>query len=271
MLGKLFKYEFRHTAKTMFLTYAALVLFTLMASAALYRMNRGLDSDKTFFTVLSTTMLILYIIAIIAIYCVDFIYLIYQYYKTMYSAQGYLTHTLPVSPTAVFSVKILAMFVWMFFSSMLSVLSVLILLQIGSGGEFSHAFSDIVWSSFTQGVNDIFGISGFYFLFSCAVEAILGILLYILWIAASMAVGQLAQKNRTVYSILAGLAFYMISQIVNTIFLAVSGYSLSALLDGDAASFMKTILNGNLIITAVSLVILCGICIYINNRKLNLE
>ena len=157
MLGKLFKYEFRHTAKTMFLTYAALGLFTLMASAALYRMNRGLDSDKTFFTVLSTTMLILYIIAIIAIYCVDFIYLIYQYYKTMYSAQGYLTHTLPVSPTAVFSVKILAMFVWMFFSSMLSVLSVLILLQIGSGGEFSHAFSDIVWSSFTQGVNDIFG------------------------------------------------------------------------------------------------------------------
>ena len=114
MLGKLFKYEFRHTAKTMFLTYAALGLFTLMASAALYRMNRGLDSDKTFFTVLSTTMLILYIIAIIAIYCVDFIYLIYQYYKTMYSAQGYLTHTLPVSPTAVFSVKILAMFVWMF-------------------------------------------------------------------------------------------------------------------------------------------------------------
>ena len=82
MLGKLFKYEFRHTAKTMFLTYAALGLFTLMASAALYRMNRGLDSDKTFFTVLSTTMLILYIIAIIAIYCVDFIYLIYQYYKT---------------------------------------------------------------------------------------------------------------------------------------------------------------------------------------------
>ena len=78
----------------MFMTYGVLAVFTLMASVALYHMDRGLTSENTFAAVLSTTMLILYVIAIVAIYCVDFIYLIHHYHKTMYSAQGYLTHTL---------------------------------------------------------------------------------------------------------------------------------------------------------------------------------
>lgn len=271
MLGKLIKYEFKHTAKAMFVTYATLGVFTLMASIAMYRMDRGLTSENTFSTALSVTMLILYMIAIVAIYCVDFIYLVHHYYKTMYSAQGYLTHTLPVSPAASFGAKILVISLWMLVSSVLSVFSVLALLQGGSGGEFFHAFSDIVWDDFSRSVHDIFGISGGYFLSYCTVMVILGILLYVLWITASMAVGQLSRKNRTACSILAAFAFYMVNQIVSTAFMLISGYNLSALLNGDAASFMKTILNGSLIIILIFVAALSWICIYINSRKLNLE
>lgn len=271
MLGKLIKYEFKHTAKTMFMTYGVLAVFTLMASVALYRMDRGLTSENTFAAVLSTTMLILYVIAIVAIYCVDFIYLIYHYHKTMYSAQGYLTHTLPVSPAASFGTKILVISLWMLVSTVLSIFSVFVLLQGGSGGEFFHAFNNLVWSDFSRSSYEIFGISGGYFLSYSAVISVLNILLCVLWIAASMAVGQLFRKNRTAYSILAAFAFKMISQIVSGAFMIISGYDLFSLLEGDAASFMKTVLNGTFIITLIFLVLLYGICIYINSRKLNLE
>lgn len=117
----------------------------------------------------------------------------------------------------------------------------------------------------------MFGITGNSLLLCFVLSGILGILLYILWITASMAVGQLAQTNRTGFTILAAILFYMASQIINTVFLAVSGYNLNALLGLSAASFMKNIFAGNLVITVVYLIALYGICIYINKKKLNLE
>lgn len=274
MLGKLIKYEFKHTAKTMALTYAVLAVATLMGAAALYRLNHEGNQaipSGSFLTVISVIMLIFYAIAIIAIYCVDFIYLCAHYHKTMYSAQGYLTHTLPVSPAASFGVKIFTMFAWMFISTVLSTLSFLIFVQIGSGGVFFKEFTSFEWGIFAEEAYAMFGISGGYLLFLFAAEGILGILLSILWITASMAVGQLAQTSRTGFTILAAVCFYAINQVVSSLLLAVSGYNLGALLDGDAASFMKTIFNGGLAMTIVSLIVLYGICIYINKKKLNLE
>lgn len=271
MLGKLIKYEFKHTSKTMLTTYAALALATLMGSLALFQMESGSADDGTFFSIISVVMFVIYIIAIIGVYCVDFIYLSWQYHKTMYSSQGYLTHTLPVSPAAALGSKILVFFVWMLLSSLLSVLSVMILLQVGTGGEFLRELNSITWSDFSREVYELFGMSGGLLIFLFTVTSLLGILLYILWITASMAIGQLSQKNRTVCSILAAFCFYVISQIVSTLLLFASGYSTHAFLDGDLQAFIHTIIIRSIALTAVFLIVLYGICLYINKRKLNLD
>lgn len=270
MLGKLIKYEFKYTSKTMLITYAALAVATLMGSLAFLK-EHGTVTDGSFSEIINIVLLVLYIIAIISIYCVDFIYLCYQYYKTMYSSQGYLTHTLPVSPAAVLGAKIAVFFVWMLLTSLLSVLSVVILLQVGSRGEFFHALDDIVWSSFSASVNEIFGMSAGVMLTLFCVISLLGIPLYILWITASMAIGQLFHKNRTAACILAAFCFYMANQILNTVFLAVSGYSTGLFLEGEAASFMHTIIGGSIVMTILFIVVLYGICLTVNKRKLNLE
>ena len=41
MLGKLIKYEFKHTSKTMFTTFVVLAFATLMGSIALYQVDRA--------------------------------------------------------------------------------------------------------------------------------------------------------------------------------------------------------------------------------------
>ena len=271
MIGKLIKYEFKHTSKTMFTTWIVLAAATLMGSLALYRLDQGNHSDTTFSVVMNVIMLVLYIIALIGIFYVDFIYLCYHYYKTMYSSQGYLTHTLPLSPAAAFSVKIFAFFIWMLASSVLLVISVLVLLNVGSGGEFFSTISTFMWDEFIQSVNELFGISAPFLIFIFIADTFLGILWRILWVTTSMAIGQLFQSGRTGFSILAGFCIYMVNQVVNTILLAASGYNLTAFLDGMPENLIRQILGGSMIISAVMLIALYGICVYINKKKLNLE
>ena len=59
MLGKLIKYEFKHTSKTIFTTWAVLAAATLMGSLALLRLDQGDSSDATFSVIMSGVMLIL--------------------------------------------------------------------------------------------------------------------------------------------------------------------------------------------------------------------
>lgn len=271
MLGKLIKYEFKHTSKTMFTTWIVLAVATLMGSLALHRLDQGNSSDATFSVIMSGIMLTLYIIALIGIYCVDFIYLCYYYHKTMYSAQGYLTHTLPVSPAATFGVKIFTLFVWMLSSSVLLAASVLILLQVGSGGEFFNVIFDFSWEGFARDVNELFGMSVPCLIFIFIVETFLGLLWRILWITASMAIGQLFQSGRAGFSILAGFCIYMVNQILSTIFLAATGYNLNAFLDGNFSSFINYVIGGSIGISVILIVLLYGICVYINKKKLNLD
>lgn len=271
MLGKLIKYEFKHTTRTMITTFAALVIATLIGSLALYRLNFKTVEDGTFVTIMSIIMVVLYAIVIIGVYCVDFIYLCYHYHKTMYSSQGYLTHTLPLSPTAIFGAKILVFFVWMLVSTLLSVFSFLILLQAGTGGSFLEEIRSLTWSDFSRDVYDLFGMPAGLLLVLFTVVSLLGILLYILWITASMAIGQLSRKNRTVCSILAAFCFYIINQVVSTLMLVACGYSNGALLNGELTSFMHLIFAASITTTLVFIAVLYGICIYINKKKLNLE
>ena len=270
MLGKLIKYEFKHTSKTMLTTFIVLALATAMGSFGLYRLNR-LSNEKTLLSIVGVIMLVIYIIALIGVYCGDFIYLCYHYHKTMYSSQGYLTHTLPVSPSATLGAKVLVFFIWMLISTILLMLSGIVLLQVGSDGQFLREFAGLSWEGFSRDLMKLFGFSANFFLFIVIIAMLLNILYYVLFITASMAIGQLFQKGRTGFSILAGFIIYTLNQIVNTIYMAVSGYSTGLFLEGNLKNFMRKITIGSLGITVLFLIVLYGICIMINKKKLNLE
>lgn len=255
----------------MLTTYAALVAATVMGVLALLRLSSQLDVADTFWDIISAIALVIYILAIFAIYCMDFVYLCYHYNKTMYSSQGYLTHTLPVSPAATFGAKILVFFTWMFISALLLVLSVVIFMQIGTGGELLRELGAYSWNDFNILAYGLFGMSAPALLLMFLAEAVLSILQLILWITASMAIGQLFQKSRTAATILAAFCFSVASQIISTLFLVVSGYGTGMFLEGDIDSFMSVSTSGSLVMNAVFVAVLYGICVYINKKKLNLE
>lgn len=101
---KLFKYEFKSTAKIMLILYAILIIATSVGSVVLYSLDLDQAGESKLASILSVSAIVLYILAIFAVLIVMYVYLCVHFYRTMYSAQGYLTHA-PGKNTCSFSRK----------------------------------------------------------------------------------------------------------------------------------------------------------------------
>lgn len=272
MLGKLIKYEWKATVKLMLVTYGALALATIMGSLSLYQLNYADEQGMQTFAVW-IVLLCVYFFAVVGIYVGDFIYLCAHYHKTMYSAQGYLTHTLPVSSAAVFGAKTLTAYIWMLISSFVSMLSVLIVLQVSTRGAFGRAVSIDNWELISRHINEDTGLSAGVFLFSVIINLLLSLLIILLHIYASMAIGQLFNTRRAAFSILAAFCLYMLQEALGLILLAVSQFSLlyNTASRMEAARLLYRVLFGGTALNIVFAAFLYAVCLSINQKRLNLE
>lgn len=284
MLGKLFKYEFKNTAKMMLMIYAVLIVTTCIGTLAL-RSTLRLDSagahPSPVVTMLIVGAIILYVLSLFAFFIVTYVYMCIHFYKTMYSAQGYLTHTLPVKQLTTFHVKLATSFVWMFAALLLFIGSVFFLLNSVTDGEFWEIFS----REFITGLDSELTAIGFHtdgmivqFLFSAALSC----LIYLLWVFASASIGQLFSTNKVLASVVTGIIFYVVNQALNLIIMLVSGYFNFAPLGGgvlqtttDTVNTAVTINNSYMIVqniySIIAVIALYSICNVIVRKHINLE
>lgn len=284
MLGKLFKYEFKNTAKMMLMIYAVLIVTTCIGTLAL-RSTLRLDSagahPSPVITMLIVGAIILYVLSLFAFFIVTYVYMCIHFYKTMYSAQGYLTHTLPVKQLTTFHVKLATSFVWMFAALLLFIGSVFFLLNSVTDGEFWEIFS----REFITGLDSELTAIGFHtggmivqFLFSAALSC----LIYLLWVFASASIGQLFSTNKVLASVVTGIIFYVVNQALNLIIMLVSGYFNFAPLGGsvlqtttDTVNTAVTINNSYMIVqniySIIAVIALYSICNVIVRKHINLE
>lgn len=93
MLGKVMKHEMKATWKVLFPLAMVLVGVTLIG---MLMMNMQVfETDMG--ALVGLAMLLLYIIGLIALSVTAFIFLLVRFYHSMYGAEGYLSHTLPVT------------------------------------------------------------------------------------------------------------------------------------------------------------------------------
>lgn len=277
MLGKLFKYEFKNTAKVMLLIYAVLIVTTCIGTLALRSTIRfdsiGADPSPVV-TMLIVGAIILYVLSLFAFFIVTYVYMCMHFYKTMYSAQGYLTHTLPVKQLTTFHVKLATSFVWMFVALLLFIGSVFALLNGVTDGEFWQIFSQ----EFITGFDSELAAMGFHtagmiaqFLFS----TVLSCLTYLLWVFASASIGQLFSSNKVLASVIAGIILYFINQTLSLIVLLASGYFNTIFSGSDANSEValmnNSLLSANNIYAILVVIVLYSICNVIVRKHINLE
>ncbi|MBS7261131.1 MAG: hypothetical protein KIG91_05660 [Treponema sp.] len=272
MLGKIIKHEFKDTYKVMLAVYAAYFLLTIIGSSTSYALAKGYSEPN----VLTISVIVFYVISSIAVYVATFVFICIRYYKTMYSAQGYLTHTLPVKGVTIFNGKLIVSTVWMIISIMFLILSVFFFVNAASEGEAWESITRYTWTEFNRRMYEETGVIFTPFFIWFLFEALIGTVVINLWIFTSFAIGQLSDKHKVALSIVTGMVLYFAFQIFE-LFETISAVRESAgslnIQSGtdEYAMFMNQMMTSVLLLSIVTCAVMYAACIIINKKKLNLE
>ena len=116
MLGKLFKYEWRSISKLLLPIHGFVLLFALL-SRFYFTISGGTDAllntDSTIIGTLTMLLIFALVIVISSIAIFTYIYSGYHFHKNVFTDQGYLTNTLPVTPSQLLLSKELAALLWL--------------------------------------------------------------------------------------------------------------------------------------------------------------
>lgn len=231
MLGKLFKNEFSKTWKIAVLSFGCAVLMCILV-AILLTVEGSIGSNATLsaqgdsiFKGVLRVISILGIISIVTIPIAFFVYLCIHFFKTMYSSQGYLTHTLPASPVASFNVKLLVSVIWMLAGIALLTLTVLIIGFICSGASFAELFGREAREAIAEGLRMInieleliLGITVGGIVWIIVLSIVISVFSGFLFIFTALTIGQLSNNHKIGLSIGVGIGINFAQKIIGGIF-----------------------------------------------------
>lgn len=269
MLGKLLKHEWNATMKVLLPANGVIILMTILG-----RIMLGLnvfETDSEIVALIGVLCLMLYILSLFAVCIACTIYIAVRFYKTVYTDEGYLLHTLPVTSTEITWSKMLIGALWNLITSIVISASVFVLvfgcLSPGSFGEMMNQLSNLIstylGSVFTGWV--IFGI----FL------TILTSFYSTLWIFAAVSFGQLMSKHKVLGAFIGYAIGYIVSQVVSTVVLIISGLTNQAMLLDESVDAVITYVNTtfgiSFVIALVFTVLYYFFTSYMMKRRLNLD
>jgi hypothetical protein len=240
MLGKLLKYELKATSRLFLYMYIGLIVvaFINMATMPVSQMGETDGPMNGIMAIISSFLMVVYVIMVIAIIVVTVLYLVVRFYKNQLGDEGYLMFTLPVSVDKHILSKLIAAMLWSISSLVVLVISALILLaklQLHSDifGNVAEAWRALAAAGAHPALW-ILGLLGVYILSFLA-----GYNQYY----AAMAIGPNLIKNRLGGSILAYVIIYVVYNVVSTILLLLWFLPFVTGLDGSAVSFQYEAVN----------------------------
>lgn len=124
MLGKLLKHEWKAVWKV-----PVLLIVILMLSAVMAGLTFALpiwDSEWVGLPLSGVMLILMFYFAMIAVTVGIMIYFAVRYYKNMFTDEGYLTHTLPVTARQLLLNKTIVMSVWNLIAMMAVAASILV-------------------------------------------------------------------------------------------------------------------------------------------------
>ena len=229
MLRKLFRYEFAASARSFLLAYAALLVLSALFPVSL-RVLSGSDGIAAF---LATSALVLLYIAVVTIIGVlTLAQIIGRFNSNLLGSQGYLMHTLPVTPVQHILAKLLAALAQGVLSVIAGGASLVILSFCFGGSEF---FTE-AWEALMYYAHCVIGEFNAAYDMPFAVYAVMLVLLVvteaivlILSIYASLSMGQLINRHRILLSVGVFIGFRIVMSIITDLLSSAFGLVESSL------------------------------------------
>lgn len=218
MLKTLVKHEVKSTGRVMCAVYGVFVVATVLACIFSFWGRHASDSISEGFW---SVPLMFYAITLVILMVVSLIYLCWRFYYTMYSAQGYLTHTLPVKTSWILNCKILVSAGFFLTACVVCMVSIAITGAVATG-EGAGVVMDVAKLTVKEGAKTFHMHQAMFVIFILAVVC-LAVFNYLLMFFAGSSIGQLSKRSKGAAGIAAGIGLYYASQVVTVILLAV-GY-----------------------------------------------
>ncbi len=231
MLKKLLKYDLRSAGRLIGILYLAVLAVSVLVGI-LFRVSIFQENADAFSAmgsvgagIAALTSVAIYVVLIIVMMVMTVIMIIRHFYRNMIKQEGYLMHTLPVPAWMHVASKTIAGFIWMLIAYVVSTVS--LLLMLACGGIIKEAF---------DGYKELFASLGialssptFWLFVICAV---IGIVATVLLFYLSLAIGNLSNRHKFFYAVLAFVVIVIIMTIVRSI-----------LMMGNNGIWMSTLIN----------------------------
>lgn len=285
MLGKLIKYEWKGLIKPLSILYIVLLGITIITGLLILTINPNYDDVAIGFSVLFTMLSVfIYYFGIIVCALGTMLIIAIRFYKTCYTDEAYLTHTLPVSTKQLLAAKTISAVLCHLLSlivigaSVILLLLVLVTHLINLGeipvAELSEGFSE-VFAELDREFASEMGISfSGYFLYLGAVSLVSSVC-GIISLLGCVSLGQLYTKHRILGAIIAYFIMTFLLQIAAYVgMIPMYGKMFAAEYTGETI-LMFDLMQPTMMVTLGASVIIAVIMYFINihmmTKRLNLE
>lgn len=272
MLGKLIKHDFKASYKLMFIAHAFIIILSSIVGGALWIQSITSNGETTGMTmsVITIYVVLLYVaMTAISVFATQ-IYVGVRFYKNLFTDEGYLMHTLPVSSTQLLHSKLITGAAWIIFNIVIVGISAL-LIYFPLITQILNVEGMFVSGLETLSLPDVLGN---------AFVSLLGMMASLFLIYGCICLGQLFHKNRIMAAIIAFLGskvvLGIVSAILNLTFLFSNNTSASAFFftygttTGDSVYTSNTLSYSNIIVSLLTIGVFYFISHYIMNKKVNL-
>lgn len=276
MLGKLIKYEWKSTYKMgclmLFFTLMVTFLGWLSFQSPMWRQLREDDYRMSFgpLDFMSIIVLLMYVFMLVGITYAILIYLGVHFYKTMYTDQGYLTHTLPVGKHDLLVSKILMSGLWLLivyvavFLSCMTVMGSLVGVILPKGYEWAE-----FWREFSEGVSeffDVFDLSYSFYIVILIIDVVIGPFVTVGILFGAITLGQLFNRARVLMAILCYLGVGIVNNLLASVVQSVAAFSTRGY-----GTMMDISTYSTMIVQLIAAVLLYFASYQIITKRLNME
>lgn len=275
MLGTLLKYELMAEWKKYAAIYAGMAV--LAGSACV--MDKSLNSlgDNNFISIMSELCLVGFILLSMLAFGLIFVFSTMRFYKNMFRDEGYLMHTLPVSPWSHIFAKLIPVYIWTVLTAVVFFLCV----GIAAGGfewvkELPEVY-DVFIEGFSMGAEKAAAEKFLRYMMICLLTYPILMQIYLNF---CIAFGSLFNSHKILMAVVAFIGVNVISQTVSSIVLIAAGMKTTSIgfMDMNDAEVMTEffgIFDVMYVFIGIFTVVLYGLMLfftyYIMRKHLNLE
>ena len=297
MLGKLMKYEWKNIWKAGTLMLLGMLVVTVIGCVVL-RMpggvvtglldNNDINATQSWFVLSSfVATLILYVIMLLASTWGMLIFLGIRFYRSMYTDEGYLSHTLPVTANQLFLSKVLVSGVWYLFITIgigISVVALIVslmtgLLNIGELSSVLTQYNGNIWEFMADAFYELgrtyeeeMGINLSHYVFTLLLTYVAGPFITMVTLFGALTIGQLSSKHKGFMGILAYAGLTILSSIIGSTVQSAFMFGTNVMSSSGGFSVTTNMAYDINVITSLLIAaIMYGVSYYIMNRKLNLD